>query len=93
MLIYSDVDFLLTGSAPNSDGGGNVFRPVPYNLKIAPGAVFWLNNRVADGFLGNVDPGPTMSWDVNYFNYDFNSFDNGGNLNYRDANVIKLIKQ
>lgn len=97
MLIYSDVDFLLTGSAPNAQGAGNVFRPVPYNLKIVPGAVFWLNNRVADGFLGNVTPGATMSWDVNYFNYDFNSFDNTTfneeTSNCRDACVIKLVKQ
>lgn len=97
MLIYSDVDYLLNGSAPNAEGAGNVFRPVTYNLKIVPGAIFWLNNRVADGYLGNTTPGPTMSWDVNYFNYDFNSFDNStfttNDANCRDACVIKLVKQ
>lgn len=95
MLIYSDVDFFLTGDKPNAPTAaspGNVFRPVVYNLKISPGAIFWLNNRVANGYLGNTTPSPTMSWDVNYFNYDFNSFDNGDNTNWRDANLIKLIK-
>ncbi len=90
MLIYSDVTIFLTGSTAASN---NTFRPVPYNLKIAPGAIFWLNNRVADGFLGDVTPGATISWDVNYFNYDFNSFDNREETNYRDANVIKLVRQ
>ncbi|MDE6479177.1 MAG: hypothetical protein K2L45_02830 [Muribaculaceae bacterium] len=93
MLIYSDVDVLLPGDTPNASGGGNVFRPVPYNLKIAPGAIFWLNNRVENGFLGDADPKPTMSWDINYFNYDFNSFDNSGDSNCRDACVIKLVKE
>lgn len=88
-LMYSDVWSVLAGSASNSN---NTYRPIPYNLKIVPGVVLWLNNRVADGFLGDVTPGPTMSWDINYFNYDFNSFDNGGNSNYMDACAIRLIK-
>lgn len=89
-LMYSDVWSVLSGSTTESN---NTFRPVPYNLKIVPGIVLWLNNRVANGFLGDVNPGPTMSWDINYFNYDFNSFDNGENQNYRDACAIKLIRQ
>ncbi len=92
MLLYSTVWRPLTGDKPNSSGGGNVFRPVPYNMKITPGAVFWLNNRVEGGYLGTTVPGPTMSWDINYFNYDFNSFDSS-NTNYQDACPIKLIKE
>ena len=92
MLLYSTVWRPLTGDKPNSSGGGNVFRPVPYNMKITPGAVFWLNQLVEDGYLGDVEPGPTMSWDINYFNYDFNSFDSSG-TNNQDACPIKLIKE
>ncbi len=89
-LMYADVCSQLTRSSSTSN---ITFRPIPYSLKISPGMVLWLNNRVADGFLGDVNPGPTMSWDINYFNYDFNSFDNGDNTNYRDACAIKLVRQ
>lgn len=88
-MMYSDVWSTLRGSSSTSN---NTFRPVPYNLKISPGVVFWLNNREENGFLGDTNPGPTMSWDINYFNYDFNSFDNGANQNYMDACAIKLIR-
>lgn len=87
-LMYSDVYCLLSDWATN-----NAYRPVPYNLKIYPGVIYWLNNRVADGFLGATSPGATMSWDVNYFNYDFNSFDNRTAGNHRDALPIKLVRQ
>ena len=84
-LMYSDVWSVLNRAS-------DLYRPVPYNLKIVPGMNLWLNHRVENGFLGDITPGPTMSWDINYFNYDFNSFD-ATTMNYRDACVIKLVKE
>ncbi len=86
MLIYSDVNFALTTIS-------NRWRPAVGNLRISPGAIYWLDQRYATGFLGNTEPGPTMSWDINYFNYDFNSFDNSGTSNWQDACAIKLVKE
>lgn len=68
----------------------NQYRPIPYDLPASPGAIYWLN-KIKGNFL---------SWDMNYFDQNFNAYDYGtsytggstGNENYGgDALPIKLI--
>ncbi len=75
VLRYGDVNYLLT------IGRGNLYRPIPYNLMVQSGNVYWINKwkDVNDGCLG---------WDMNYFNFDFNPYTDN---NWRDACPIKLI--
>ena len=76
-LRYGDVDYLLT-IARNAN---NLYRPVPYNLMISSGNIYWIDQYypTADGCLG---------WDMNYFNFDFNAYTAN---NYRDACPIKFV--
>lgn len=100
MLIYADVNDVLTGSKTTDKvwsssqnkylDNNNVFRPVPYNLPIVPGAVYWIDKYVADGHYEAGGTYPCLGWDCNYFNYDFNSYTAN---NYRDACPIKLIRK
>ncbi len=75
-LRYGDVDYLLTNAI-----GNNLYRPVPYNLMIQSGNIYWIDKyeNVADGCLG---------WDMNYFNFDFNPYTAN---NWADACPIKFI--
>lgn len=85
VLRYSDEYRLLSLSLnPN-----NLYRPIPYNLPISSGNVYW-----TDVFRDNVRTANTIAgrgclgWDLNYFNFDFNAYTAN---NYRDACPIKLI--
>lgn len=76
-LRYGDVDYLLTiGRNAN-----NLYRPVPYNLMISSGNIYWIDKYypTTDGCLG---------WDMNYFNFDFKDYTAN---NYRDACPIKFV--
>lgn len=95
MLRYADVSDPLVGSKDTdktADGknNNNCFRPVPYNLPIAPGAIYWIDEWTPNAHLEGGKYYPSMGWDINYFNYDFNSYTQN---NFRDACVIKLIKK
>ena len=95
MLIYSDVNEVLNTtltlegddtSAKNKYN--NQFRPIPYNLIINPGAIYWIDKYKADGHIEAGGTYPSMGWDMNYFSFDFGSYTAN---NYRDACPIKLI--
>lgn len=78
VLRYSAVNTLLTQSYTYV----NQFRPIPYNMPSAPGAIYWLNQESA----GN--PG----WDMNFFDMNFNSYDYAmSNGPFGDAVPIKLV--
>lgn len=60
----------------------NQFRPVPFNMSAAPGAIYWAWMEVGDC------PG----WDMNYFDLNFNEYDYAISFNkYGDALPIRLI--
>ncbi len=77
-LRYGDVDYLLTIAR----GAGNLYRPVPYNLMVQSGNIYWIN-QYAEG-----PAGPCLGWDMNYFNFDFNAYTAN---NWRDACPIKFV--
>ncbi|MDE6551725.1 MAG: hypothetical protein K2K98_02000 [Muribaculaceae bacterium] len=86
VLRYADVyEPLTTGS--NHD---NLYRPIPYNLPIAAGNIYWIDKRNPNGgpINNNGTRGNCLGWDLNYFNFDFNPYTAN---NYRDACPIKLI--
>ena len=59
----------------------NQFRPIPYNMKNAPGSIYWTNS-------GGAKPG----WDMNYFDLNFNPYDFAMSVGpYGDAVPIKPI--
>ena len=85
VLRYSDVYNPLS----ISNSANNLYRPIPYNLPIASGNVYW-----TDVFVDNVRESSNvygrgcLGWDLNYFNFDFNAYTAN---NYRDACPIKFI--
>ncbi|MDE5568659.1 MAG: hypothetical protein K2J12_09495 [Muribaculaceae bacterium] len=94
-LWYSDVNTLLSTTNTNN---GNWWRPVVYNLKIAPGAVYWIDKWVDSGTYSTNLSGktvtykldsPSIGWDMNYVYLDFNEFSESS---YADACLIKLIR-
>ncbi|MDE6322814.1 MAG: hypothetical protein K2L85_01685 [Paramuribaculum sp.] len=56
-LRYSSVLTPLTGAM-------NSYRPIPYNMPAAPGALYWFNKP----------DGSNMSWDCNYFDMNFTPY-------------------
>ena len=78
VLRYADVYDVLNGS-------NDVYRPIPYNLPIACGNIYWIDVYRAGG--GPQGSG-CLGWDMNYFNFDFNPYTAN---NYRDACPIKFI--
>lgn len=77
-LRYSDVDYVLSGS-------DNYNRPIPYNLPIACGNIYWIDQLRAGGGPSNSN---CLGWDMNYFNFDFNPYTSN---NMRDACPIKFV--
>lgn len=59
VLRYGAVDALL-------DGIGNAYRPIPYNIKYNPGAIYWTNELHNNNHVG---------WDMNYFDMNVNAYD------------------
>ncbi len=80
-LRYGDVDYLLTIGR-----GTNLYRPIPYNLMVQSGNIYWIDRYTA----ANPPelPNPCLGWDMNYFNFDFNPYPTN---NWRDACPIKFI--
>lgn len=86
VLRYADVYEPLTIGPSNK----NLYRPIPYNLPIAAGNIYWIDQLKVGGGPQN-DNGTKsncLGWDLNYFNFDFNAYTAN---NYRDACPIKLI--
>lgn len=98
VLRYGDVDYLLTIFGVQGDTYGNLnnnlYRPIPYNLKVQSGNVYWIDTYKAAGDYRTVDGQnyhltySCLGWDMNYFNFDFNPYTSN---NYRDACPIKLV--
>ncbi len=88
VLRYGDLDVLLT-EAQNSN---NIYRPIPYNLKISCGNIYWIDkyqpNVRTQYSTTSYGARGCLGWDMNYFNFDFNAYTAN---NYRDACPIKLI--
>ncbi len=82
ILHYSDVYNPLTIGR----NAKNLYRPIPYNLSIVSGCIYWIDQWVAAGTYGNTEP--SLGWDMNYFNFDFNNYTDH---NWADACPIKFV--
>lgn len=83
-LRYSAVNGYLT----QSHNTVNQFRPIPYNMKNAPGSVYWLYMERNPGSVWTVAP----AWDMNYFDLNFNQYDYAASIGpYGDALPIKPV--
>lgn len=60
-LRYGGVTYLLTGVT-------NGYRPITYNVRGNPGAIYWIEKQY-DGYY--------VAWDMNYFDLNFNAYDYG----------------
>lgn len=91
-LRYGGVNYLLSYDKLNA----NQYRPIPYDMIGAPGAIYWFN-KVQPATKGDL-----LSWDMNYFDQNFNAYDYATSFstNYTgtefgsggDALPIKLVK-
>ena len=81
VLRYADVYEPLTISS----SAKNLYRPIPFNLPIASGNIYWIDNLYRGGGPQGTN---SLGWDMNYFNFDFNAYTDN---NWRDACPIKLI--
>ena len=61
ILRYGGVTYTLTQDANIA----NEYRPIPFNMPAAPGAIYWLS-KLTDGY---------PAWDMNYFDQNFNAYD------------------
>lgn len=87
-LKYSDLSTKLTFSDPNATTG-NLFRPIPYNIPIVSGCIYWINvYRINAHGTGTSTDNSCLGWDMNYFNFDFNAYTAN---NWQDACPIKLV--
>lgn len=80
-LRYGDVYNVLADAPTNK----NVYRPIPYNLPIACGNIYWIDQARAGGGPSNTT---CLGWDMNYFNFDFNPYTNNNRF---DACPIKFV--
>ena len=77
-LRYSAVNGFLTQDYHRYDQ----FRPIPYNMKNAPGSIYWLSQEKGD-YVG---------WDMNYFDLNINGYDYAASFGpYGDALPIRPI--
>lgn len=76
----------------NGKVSNNVYRPIPYNIPGAPGAIYWIDKAYygTDPVTNkNMD---MLGWDMNYFDMNFNQYDYAvSNTPDGDALPIKLI--
>ncbi|MDE6787203.1 MAG: hypothetical protein K2J46_09230, partial [Muribaculaceae bacterium] len=82
-LRYGDVSTVLSSA-------NDTYRPIPYNLKIASGNIYWIDKyqpNVRTQYTNAAQRG-CLGWDMNYFNFDFNAYTAN---NWCDACPIKLI--
>ncbi len=81
VLRYSAVNMLLTQGYTTL----NQFRPIPYNMPSAPGAIYWIEGEA------NV-AGWMAGWDMNFFDMNFYGYDYAMSIGpYGDAVPIKLV--
>lgn len=78
-LRYAGVNYNLT----QDKNTVNQYRPIPYNMVAAPGAIYWLNT------IKNGNPG----WDMNYFDMNFNAYDYGISRSYTKDNTYGYYNQ
>lgn len=69
-------------------GENNLWRPIPYDMPSAPGAVYWIDNAMIGSQYHN--DGACGGWDMNYFSLDFSSY---SYTNLNDACPVKLIEE
>ncbi|MDE7419882.1 MAG: hypothetical protein K2N35_06710 [Muribaculaceae bacterium] len=93
-LKYSDLSTRLTFNAAtaNTVTTGNLFRPIPYNIPIVSGCIYWIDQDVTGVHSGTgaaTSPDRScLGWDMNYFNFDFNPYTAN---NWQDACPIKFV--
>lgn len=79
VLRYGAVYWVLS----TENGAANQYRPIPYNLPASPGAMYWTNQQYGGSYL---------SWDMNYFDLNFNAYDYASSFYPTgDALPIKLV--
>lgn len=85
-LRYGDVQTVLEIGS----GNNNLYRPIPYNLKISSGNIYWIDMYKPDvrEQYTNMAQRGCLGWDMNYFNFDFNPYTAN---NWCDACPIKFI--
>ena len=88
-VMYGDVSTLLSNTESNKN---NIYRPIVYNLRALPGAIYWIKQPDARGH-SNADVF-TAAWDLNYFSFEFGPYtqDCLGNTT-TDALPIKLVRK
>lgn len=89
VLRYGDVSALLSNTDTNKN---NIYRPIVYNLRALPGAIYWIKQPDARGHSSsNVF---TAAWDLNYFSFEFGPYTQNclGNTT-TDALPIKLVRK
>ncbi len=84
-LQYSDVWFQLSMSR----GAANLYRPIPYNLPIVSGCIYWIDKYTPSVHgAGTGTDASCLGWDMNYFNFDFNAYTAN---NWQDACPMKFV--
>lgn len=89
ILRYGDVSTLLSNTESNKN---NIYRPIVYNLRALPGAIYWIKQPDARGH-SNADVF-TAAWDLNYFSFEFGPYTQNclGNTT-TDALPVKLVRK
>ncbi len=87
VLRYADVYEPLSLDANGGDNN-NLYRPIPYNLPITSGNIYWTDVYKQNVHGTTLFGGGCLGWDLNYFNFDFNAYTAN---NYQDACPIKFI--
>lgn len=72
-LVYGDVDYLLTNIV-NNKSTNNEYRPIPYDLVNAPGALYWIDKVKMGGHLEKGVGYPSAAFDINYQTVDFTPY-------------------
>lgn len=93
ILRYGDVSALLD----TKEGANNIYRPIVYNLRALPGAIYWIKTPNPKGHEG---VRRSAAWDINYFSFEFGPYTgncltntkNGVELS-TDALPIKLVRK
>lgn len=82
--------YLRYGDVPNpltqAENTNNIWRPIPYNLPLCPGSIYWINVPKLNGHEDGVNP--CGGWDMNYFSLDFSAYTYN---NRNDACPVKLV--
>lgn len=80
-----------SGARGALSGTGNMNRPITYNLYRSAGALYWFKQPVrrAQTPIWNTSKKRRIaSWDINYFNLVFNSYDSGSLGDFTDGEAL-----